>query len=102
VTDDFTSLFHHALRAEAAYLVGDAALAADAYAALAGEVGHVACAGTGIPLGPVDAFLALAAAATGDLSLAAQHGKAALALMESWELEACAEWFRSRRAARGW
>jgi tetratricopeptide (TPR) repeat protein len=101
-TDDFTSLFHRALAAEAAYLVGDATLAADAYTVLAQEAGHVVSAGTGVPLGPADAFLALAAAATGDAALAAHHADEAVALMKEWGLTACAAWLEERRKRGGW
>jgi hypothetical protein len=101
-TDDFTSIFHLALSAEAAYLVGDAGLAAHAYAALADEAGHVASAGTGVPLGPVDAYLALAAATSGDVGRAAGHADDALALCTKWGLTACEAWIRSRRARGGW
>ena len=102
VTDDFTSLFHHALAAEAAYVTGDAGLAADAYAGLVADAGHVASAGTGIPLGPVDAFLALAASTTGNRESAGRHAQDAVALMQAWGLTACTAWFRERQARGGW
>lgn len=101
VVDDFTSHFHQALAAEAAFVVGDPSLAASAYAALAGSAGQVACAGTGAPLGPVDAYLALAAAATGDLVAARKHAEDASRLIRSWGLEACDAWFVVRRGEGG-
>jgi hypothetical protein len=101
LVDDFTSLFHRALAAEAALVVGDATVGAEAYTALAGSAGHVACAGTGVPLGPIDAFLALAAAATGDLAAARTHAEDASRLMRAWDLDACTAWFDARRAEHG-
>jgi DNA-binding SARP family transcriptional activator len=101
-TDDFTSLFHRALAAEAAYLVGDRIMAAESYAALSEVAGHVVSAGTGIPLGPADAFLALAAATTGDELLATRHAEDAETLMKDWGLTACAAWLEERRSRGGW
>jgi hypothetical protein len=101
-TDDFTALFHLAVAAEASYVVGDADLAAEVYAGLVGHAGQVASAGTGIPLGPVDAFLALAAATIPDPALASRHADDAVALMTDWGLEACAAWFSQRRDGATW
>ena len=50
-------------------------------------------AGSGLTLGPVDAFLALAAAAAGDRDAAARHADAAAALMEHWDIPLCGTWF---------
>jgi tetratricopeptide (TPR) repeat protein len=101
-TDDFTRLFHHALAAEAAFVTGNAGLAATTYAALAGNAGSVASAGTGLALGPVDAFLALAAAATGDVERASEHADDALRLMRAWGLAACETWLKRHRESGGW
>ena len=53
--------------AEAALGLGDQAAAAAAYAVLAPYAGRTVCAGSGNAMGPVDAFLAHAAAVVGDL-----------------------------------
>jgi hypothetical protein len=62
----------------------------------------VASAGTGLALGPVDAFLALAAAATGDLGRAAEHADDALHLSRAWGLAACERWLQRYRESGGW
>ncbi len=48
-------------------------------------------------MGPVDAFLAFAAAASGEPELAGQHADAALQLCEEWELPLAARWVRDLR-----
>jgi hypothetical protein len=45
-------------------------------------------------IGPVDAYLAMAAAAVGETSRASAHADAALALCDAWDLPLVAEWLR--------
>lgn len=85
------------MAAETAVHLGDAALAAEAYAGLAPYAGRPCCAGTGNALGPVDAFLALAAVATGERDLAARHAERAEELCEQWRVPLAARWWRRER-----
>ncbi|ABL81281.1 putative transcriptional regulator [Nocardioides sp. JS614] len=71
---------------------------ADAYARTAAYAGHCCSAGSGLAVGPVDAFLAMAAAATGERDLAARHAEDALVLAEAWEIPLVAAWVREQRA----
>ena len=52
-------------------------------------------------MGPVDAFLALAAATVGDLDLAARHADDAERLMEEWQIPLAAQWLRDQRDRYG-
>ncbi|MGZ4448771.1 MAG: BTAD domain-containing putative transcriptional regulator [Nocardioides sp.] len=79
--------------------LGDADLAARAYALLAPYAGRVTSAGSSLASGPVDAYLALGAAAAGERAVAAGHADAALALAEEWGLAVFADWLREQRAA---
>jgi DNA-binding SARP family transcriptional activator len=95
--DTWFSLLPWALGAEAALALGDRELAATTYDLLAPHAGHMACAGSGTALGPVDAFLALAAAATGEAELAARHADDALELCRTWRIPLAAEWIVDQR-----
>ena len=94
---DWFSMMNWACAAEAALGLGDAELAAAAYEKLAPYAGRVASAGSGNALGPVDAFLAHAAAAVGDRDLAGRHADDALLLMEEWQIPLAAQWLRDQR-----
>ena len=96
---DWFSLMNWACAAEAALGLGDTELAAAAYEKLAPYAGRVASAGSGNAMGPVDAFLAHAAAAVGDLDIAARHADDALRLMEEWQIPLAAQWLRDQRDA---
>ncbi|MGI5242378.1 ATP-binding protein [Dactylosporangium sp. CA-139066] len=67
--------------------------AAEVYRRLAPMAGRVAAAGSGAPIGPVDAYLALAAAAAGDPGAAERHARDAGALFAAWDIPLAAEWF---------
>ncbi len=95
--DTWFSLLPWALGAEAALALGDRDLAATTYQLLAPHAGHMACAGSGVALGPVDAFLAMAAAATGEAEIAARHADDALALCGAWRIPLAGEWFADQR-----
>ena len=68
---DWFSMMNWALRGRGALGLHDTELAAAAYEKLAPYAGRAASAGSGNAMGPVDAFLAHAAAAVGDTTLAA-------------------------------
>ncbi|MGH1562957.1 BTAD domain-containing putative transcriptional regulator [Mumia sp. DW29H23] len=85
--------------AEVALALGLPDLAAQAYARLAPIAGGVLSAGSTMAMGPVDAFLALAAAATGDRERAARHADDALALAREWDVPLVEEWLLHQRDA---
>ncbi len=99
--DDWFSLFAWGNAAEASLALDDTDLASGAYAALAPYAGRTCCAGSAMPMGPVDAFLALAAAAVGEQELAGRHADDALALCAAWDVPLVAQWLRDQRATHG-
>ena len=101
VDDDFAVTFDLAVGAEAALLLDRPSLAADVYALMTGWSGRMASAGTGAPLGPVDAFLALAAAAVGEGALATSHADEALRLCDEWGMLPVAAWLTGLRGRFG-
>jgi hypothetical protein len=95
------SLLAWAHAAELSLYLGEPGLAAGAYAKLAPLAGLSTCAGSALALGPIDAYLAVAAAATAERELAAKHADDALALAEAWDVPLVAAWLREQRAAYG-
>jgi DNA-binding SARP family transcriptional activator len=91
------SLLPWAMAADAALPLDDAELGATAYRLLAPHAGRMACAGSGVTLGPVDMYLAMAAAATGEHELAARHADAALKLCDAWQVPLVSDWFTRQR-----
>ena len=98
---DWMAMLNWGCAAQAALGLADRAVAAEAYAALAPYAGRTICAGSGNSLGPVDAALAHAAAAVGDVELAARHADDALRLMEEWRIPLAAQWLRDQRERYG-
>jgi hypothetical protein len=76
-------------------------LASTTYALLVPLKGRPASAGSGTALGPVDAFLAMAAEATGERDLATRHAQDASRLCEEWRIPLAAEWFARIRSNYG-
>ncbi len=89
------------MAAEAALHTGRSDLAAEAYAVLAEFRGQPACAGSASTLGPVDAFLAMAAAGTGERELATRHAEDAVRLCEQWRIPLAGRWFGELRTQFG-
>ncbi|GAA4264045.1 BTAD domain-containing putative transcriptional regulator [Dactylosporangium darangshiense] len=87
--------FDLSVTAYGAFAVSRPALAAEVYRRLAPMAGRVAVAGSAAPIGPVDAYLALAAAASGDATAAERHARDAEALMADWDIPVVAKWFSS-------
>ncbi|WP_238006249.1 AAA family ATPase [Dactylosporangium sp. AC04546] len=87
-----------AIAAHAAYVARRPQFAAEVYERLAPYAGRPATAGSGGALGPVDAFLALAAAAAGERAMAARHADDAAALAAAWNLPLVTEWLAALRA----
>jgi hypothetical protein len=96
--DNDVSLLTHCFGAELSLYVGDPSLAAEAYALVAPYAGCCCSAGSGLATGPVDAYLAMAAAATGERALASKHADDALALATAWEIPLVVDWIREQRA----
>jgi hypothetical protein len=99
--DWWFSTMESGMAAEAALCTGRKDLAADAYAALSEFSGQPACAGSGTALGPVDAFLAMAAEATGERALATRHANDAVRLCEEWRIPSAGQWFADFRSKFG-
>ncbi|WP_395657674.1 ATP-binding protein, partial [Nocardioides sp.] len=91
------SLLAWAHAAELSLYLGEPALASGAYERLAPLAGLNTCAGSSLALGPVDSYLALAAAAAGERDLAARHADDALALADAWDVPLVAAWLRGLR-----
>ena len=97
IENDIT-LLTRCFAAELSLYLDDRELAAEAYARTAAYAGYSCSAGSGLAVGPVDAFLAMAAAATGERVRAARHADDALALAEAWEIPLVASWIREQRS----
>ena len=87
--------------AEIAAGVGDVELAADVYGRLAEQAGTPAAAGASSAMGPIDTYLALAAAATGERETAARHAEDARRLCELWGIPLAAQRLSDFRARYG-
>lgn len=85
------------LAAEVALHLGDRALAARVYGLLAPLAGRPLVAGSGSAMGPMDAFLAMAAETTGERALATRHADRAAALCEQWQIPLAAAWLGRQR-----
>ncbi|MFC4784803.1 BTAD domain-containing putative transcriptional regulator [Nocardioides sp. MAHUQ-72] len=96
-SDFWFSALAWSMAAEGALRLGDRELGAAAYERLAGLAGRPCCAGSGSTLGPVDMFLAMAAAATGEAALATRHADRAEELCETWRIPLAAQWLRGER-----
>ncbi len=100
-SEDWFSLLNWGMAADVSLHLADPALAADAYARLLPYAGYSFCAGSGNHAGPVDLFLALAAAARGDRHLAARHAEEAERLCAEWQIPLAAQWLRGQRDRYG-
>ena len=76
-------------------------LAASLYQRLSPFSGRAATAGSGAALGPVDTYLALAAATAGETALATRHAEDAQRLCERWRIPVAARWLREHRERNG-
>lgn len=96
----FDTLSDLAVVAETALVLERPDLASAAYPRLLPWSGRMVSAGTGLPLGPVDAFLALSAAAAGERGQAGRHAAEAERLCRDWGQSSVAGWFAAHRAAQ--
>ena len=97
----YVGLFNTAMAAELALAFDDRDMAGRAYDYLLAYAGRPASAGSTAYLGPVDAFLALAAQAMGRSDEAAAHADAALNLCAVWGIPAVATWLLGWRDRAG-
>jgi hypothetical protein len=86
---------------EAAAGLGETDLAATVYRELAPYAGRPCSAGGAVAQAPVDAYLALTAAAAGEPEVAARHADAALDQCDRWGIPLVAEWLRGHRRRSG-
>jgi hypothetical protein len=100
--EDNLSLLTWCHAAEVALHLHEPELAARCYELVAPYAGRCASFGSTLASGPVDAWLAMAAAATGETALAGRHADDALALAEDWEIPLVADWIRDQRATYGY
>ncbi|TXL61539.1 BTAD domain-containing putative transcriptional regulator [Aeromicrobium terrae] len=99
--DSWYSEMNWALGAEIALAFGETDIAAQVYERLLPWQGTMLISGTGPCSGPIDAYLALAAAAVGEADLATTHAEAALELCETWDVPQVVEWFDDLRERHG-
>lgn len=99
--DTWFSMVPWSLAGEIGLALGDKTLCRDAYDRLAPFAGRSCCAGSGVAMGPVDSFLALAAAGAGDPDLAARHADVALELCRAWEIPLAEQWLLGERDRYG-
>ncbi len=90
-----------ALGAEVALALGETDIAAQVYERLLPWQGGCLISGTGPCAGPVDAYLALAAAAVGETALATAHADTAAELCRTWQVPQVARWLDDLRDRHG-
>jgi DNA-binding SARP family transcriptional activator len=98
---DAASVVNWCLAAEVALELGDPTLGAAMYARLAPSAGQAASWGSSFALGPVHAFLALAAAATHELALARDHAEEAARQIVAWGIPLAGDWLAALRDRYG-
>ncbi|MFC5176494.1 BTAD domain-containing putative transcriptional regulator [Nocardioides taihuensis] len=99
--DSWFSMLVWAPACEAAAGLGDRDLAARAYERLTPYAGYAVTGGSGLCIGPVQAFLALAAATVGETELAARHADRAEEMCAEWGIPLCAQWLQEQRQRYG-
>jgi hypothetical protein len=82
----YLTLIYACLACEIALGLGDSELASTAYPLATPYAGRMCSAGSAVPVGPVDGFLAWGAAALGERKAASAHADAAVALARGWGL----------------
>jgi hypothetical protein len=98
---DWFTMLNWCWTAVAAACSRDAELGAESYRLLAPFAGHGCSAGSGVSNGPVDAYLALAAYATGEREVAARHAEDAVRLAEEWQIPLFTAWLKEQRERLG-
>jgi type II secretory pathway predicted ATPase ExeA len=95
--DDWFSVLNWCNAGATALYVEDPELGAQVYTLLAPMAGRSCSAGSGNASGPVDGYLAMAAAAAGETALATRHADDAERLAEQWRIPLFAQWLREQR-----
>ena len=95
--DDWFAMLNWGSAAEVALAFGDVGLGAAAYERLAPHAGRTCGSGSANALGPVDAFLALAARAVGETALATRHADRSEELTTAWRIPLAGAWLRDHR-----
>jgi DNA-binding SARP family transcriptional activator len=100
-TLNWYSPVYWAFSAEAALGLDDPAVGAAVYGNLRPYRGRCVMSGTNPALGPVDAYLAVAAAAAGDTALATEVADRALEQLRTWRIPQVEKWFLGLRDQHG-
>ncbi len=79
----------------------DAELGATTYQLMAPYSGNSCVAGSGVASGPLDAYLAMAAVATGEREVAVRHADVADDLAREWQIPLFSQWWRDQRDLLG-
>ena len=95
------SLYLDCHAAELSLRLGDQDMARRCHDRIAPYAGRTAQAGSALNAGPVDTFLALAAAAMGERAAAIEHVEAALELTDRWRLRLARSWIEGLREEHG-
>jgi hypothetical protein len=99
--EDTFALLNWAMSADVALHLEDPDLGSTVHALLAPYAGRSCSVGSGLASGPVDLYLALAAAAAGEVEQARAHADEAARLCEEWEIPLVARWLRDQRDRYG-
>ena len=99
--EDIFALLNRAMAAEVALHLEEPALGASAYPLLLPFAGRSCSVGSGFASGPVDLYLALAAAAAGEQGRATAHADDAERLCAEWQIPLAAQWLRDQRDRYG-
>ncbi|MFZ2014551.1 MAG: BTAD domain-containing putative transcriptional regulator [Nocardioides sp.] len=99
--EDTFALLNWGMAAEVALHLGEPTLGARTHDLLLPYAGRSCSVGSGLASGPVDLYLAFAAAAAGDLDAARVHADEAARLCAEWEIPLAAQWLDGLRRAHG-
>jgi hypothetical protein len=99
--EDTFSLLNWSMAAEVALHLEDAELGSAAYHLLRPYAGRSCCVGSGFSSGPVDLYLACAAASAGEPAHATAHADDAAELCQKWEIPLAAQYLRRQRERYG-
>lgn len=99
--EDTFSLLNWSMAAEVALQLGEPELGATVHRLLLPYAGRSCCVGSGFASGPVDLYLAFAAAAAGESARATEHADEAARLCAAWEIPLAARWLHDLRTVHG-
>jgi hypothetical protein len=99
--EDIFALLNRAMAAEVALHLDEPALGATVRPLLLPFAGRSCSVGSGFACGPVDLYLALAAAAAGEREQATEHADDAERLCADWQIPLAAQWLRDQRDRHG-